>query len=181
MAIGDLGSIRFVSGAPDLRRLLGLPDLPIIATAASIAAKLRGLAEVEGNDAVAGTRLTMLALGLFVFGLDTLAYQELQRRTDWRHGATDRLGARAALQFLGAGEDVITLPGTLMPGVAGDSASLDRLRTMGDSGQAWPLVASTGTVVGQYVIVAIDDRRTAFLPGGAARQIDFAIDLKRAD
>ena len=30
----------------------------------------------------------MMTLGMFVFGLPTLAYQELQRTTEWRHASS---------------------------------------------------------------------------------------------
>ena len=38
----------------------------------------------------------MMALGMFVFSLETLAYQEFQRQTDWRHGSTSRIGSTPA-------------------------------------------------------------------------------------
>ena len=57
----------------------------------------------------------MLALGMFVFSLRTAAYQELQRQTDWRHASNNRVGAAPARQFVGRGEDAITLPGIILP------------------------------------------------------------------
>jgi len=47
----------------------------------------------------------MMALGPFVFSLSTLAYQQLQRQMAWRHASSERIGARAAWQYLGTGED----------------------------------------------------------------------------
>ena len=38
----------------------------------------------------------MMALGMFVFSLETLAYQELQRQTDWRHPSSPRVGVQPA-------------------------------------------------------------------------------------
>ena len=80
----------------------------------------------------------MMALGMFVFSLETLAYQEFQRQTDWRHGSTSRIGTNPARQYLGRGEDSITLPGVLLPGLVGSPLSLDTLRMMADTGKAWP-------------------------------------------
>ena len=82
----------------------------------------------------------MMALGMFVFSLHTLAYQELQQETEWRHPSTNRVGAAPARQFLGRGDDTITLPGVLLPELAGTMLSLDTLRQMADTGKAWPLV-----------------------------------------
>ena len=84
--------------------------------------------------------MAMMALGLFVFDLPTLTYQQLQRRTSWRHAFGERVGARPAGQYLGEGDDDITLTGMLAPVAFGDAGSLDDLRTMGKSGEAWPLV-----------------------------------------
>lgn len=70
----------------------------------------------------------MLALGMFVFSLDTLAYQEMNRQTDWRHASSNRVGAQPARQFVGRGDDSVTLPGVLLPELAGDITCLDELR-----------------------------------------------------
>lgn len=57
----------------------------------------------------------MMALGMFVFSLSTAAYQELQRQTEWRHVSNTRIGAAPARQFVGRGDDSITLPGVILP------------------------------------------------------------------
>lgn len=184
MKIGNIGSIGRVTGAGaqlgDLRRLIGLPDMPAIANAATIAAKLRGLAQIDAAGGTIGERIPMLSLGLFIFGFDTIAYQELSRRTDWRHAANERLGARPAYQFLGPGLDTISLPGVLMPELTGPNMSIQQIRDMAAPGDAYPLVQSDGSVIGQYMITAVDERKSVFLPGGGARRIDFVIELERA-
>ena len=88
----------------------------------------------------------MMALGMFIFSLETLAYQEFQRQTEWRHGETSRIGTNPASQFLGRGQDTITLPGVLLPALAGTKLSLDTLRYMADTGKAWPLRYPQGPV-----------------------------------
>lgn len=123
----------------------------------------------------------LLSLGLFVFSMETLPFAELQRRMDWRHGKADRHGLRPASQYLGPGADVVTINGTLVPELAGDYSSLNRLREMAESGDAWPLVDGAGTQLGIFQIMAVDERQSAHVPGGLARKIDFAIDLDRAD
>lgn len=123
----------------------------------------------------------MMALGMFVFSLETLAYQEFQRQTDWRHGSTSRIGTNPARQFLGRGDDAITLPGVLFPGLAGSPLSLDALRMMGDTGKAWPLVEGTGKIYGLWVIESLTDTRTVFFRDGAARRIEFTLKLTRID
>jgi phage protein U len=123
----------------------------------------------------------MMALGMFIFSLETLVYQELQRQTEWRHGSTSRIGTNPARQFLGRGDDSITLPGVLLPALAGTPLSLDTLRYMADTGKAWPLVEGTGRILGIWVIESINESRTLFFQDGAARRIEFTIALKRID
>jgi uncharacterized protein len=123
----------------------------------------------------------MMALGMFVFSLHTLAYQELQRQTDWRHPSNSRVGTNPARQFAGRGDDAITLPGVILPELAGSVLSLDALRMMADTGKAWPLVEGTGRVMGIWVIESITETKTLFFPDGAARRIEFSISLKRID
>lgn len=123
----------------------------------------------------------MMSLGMFVFSLSTLAYQQLQRQTAWRHASTSRVGARAAAQFVGPGDDAITLNGVLLPDVAGDTASLDTLRDMADQGRAWVLVDGVGRVYGAWVIESINETRSLFFVDGVARRIEFALQLKRVD
>ncbi|MGA4453348.1 phage tail protein [Pseudomonas fortuita] len=123
----------------------------------------------------------MLALGMFIFSLPTLAYQQLQRQTDWRHATNSRIGAHPARQFLGRGEDDITLPGVLLPELAGSMMSLDEIRAMANTGKAWALVEGTGRVYGLFVIESLSETRSVFFQDGTARRIEFSLTLKRVD
>ncbi|PSJ22139.1 oxidoreductase [Halomonas sp. ND22Bw] len=123
----------------------------------------------------------MMAYGLFVFGLSTAAYQELQRQTDWRHQSQGRVGRRPARQFLGPGEETITLTGTLLPQFTGGQQSLDQLREMANQGAAWPLIEGAGAYYGLYVIGSLNERKSAFMRDGAAQQIEFDLRLERID
>lgn len=123
----------------------------------------------------------MMSLGMFVFGMHTLAYQELQRDTAWRHASTSRIGTNPARQFLGRGDDTITLPGVLVSGLTGTQASLDVLRYMADTGKAWPLIEGTGRIYGLWVIESIKENKSYFFKDGATRRIEFTINLQRID
>lgn len=125
--------------------------------------------------------MALMTLGMFVFDLPSLTYDQLQRSTSWRHPSSDRVGARAAVQFAGPGDDDIVLTGSLAPIVAGDPDSLDRLREMGDSGEAWPLVDGAGRVYGAFVITKLDETQKAILDNGVPRICDFSLSLKRVD
>jgi phage protein U len=123
----------------------------------------------------------LASLGQFVFSLSTLAYQELQRRTSWRHPSTSRVGGRPARQFLGAGDDSITLTGLLAPDQIGKLASLTELRKMGDEGEAYALVDGAGSVYGAFVIEGLDESQSLHQKDGTPRRIEFTITLTRVD
>ena len=122
-----------------------------------------------------------MCLGLFVFSLHTLSYQELQRRTAWKHPTQSIVGGRDASQYLGYGEDTITLSGSLVPEFAGTAISLDILRRMGNTGQAWVLIEGSGTVYGAFVITDLQETRTLFYMNGTPRKIEFTLTLRRVD
>ncbi|MEG6991551.1 phage tail protein, partial [Pseudomonas aeruginosa] len=96
--------------------------------------------------------MALMAFGMFVFSLETAAYQDFQRQTEWRHGSTSRIGTNPARQFLGRGDESITLQGVLLPALAGSVLSLDTLRSMADTGKAYPLIEGTGRIYGVWVI-----------------------------
>lgn len=123
----------------------------------------------------------LLALGMFVFGMDSLIYNQVQRRRSWRHPTNDRVGARPAGQFAGPGDDVITLPGVLAPGLTGRREALDELAAMADLGEAHTLVDGDGEHFGAYVITDLDETRRHIMIDSRPRLIDFTLTLKRMD
>lgn len=123
----------------------------------------------------------MMALGLFVFATATLPYQQLQRTTSWRHPSNSRLGLRPARQFMGPGDDSITLSGTLYPELTGGRVSLAMVRAMAETGRAWPLIEGSGAFYGLWVVESIDETGSVFFADGSARKIDFSLKLERVD
>ncbi len=123
----------------------------------------------------------LMALDQFVFSLATLAYTELQRQTAWKHRTSSRVGARDARQFVGPGEDSISLQGLLAPEVTGTLASLDELRAMADAGDAYVMVDGAGKVYGAFVIESINENQSFHSQDGTPRRIEFTIALNRVD
>ena len=123
----------------------------------------------------------MMAMGLYIFSLQTAAYQQLQRQTAWRHPSNSRIGALPARQYLGKGDDTITLSGLIMPELTGERISLDALRLMGDTGKAWPLVEGTGRIYGLCIIESVLENNTLYFADGAPRRIEFTLTLQRVD
>lgn len=123
----------------------------------------------------------LMALGQFVFGLDTLAFETLRRQTAWRHPSNSRVGARPARQYVGPGDDTINLSGVLAPEFKGSARHLRTLRDMADSGKAFALVSGAGDVFGAWVIESQQETGSIFIAEGRARRIEFDIQLARVD
>lgn len=123
----------------------------------------------------------MMAYGMFVFALGSAPYQELQRQANWRHEGQGRVGRRPARQFLGPGDDTITLTGTLLPHFTGGQQNLDELRRMADEGAAWPLIEGNGTYYGLYVIDSLNETKSHQMRDGSAQRIAFTLNLQRVD
>lgn len=123
----------------------------------------------------------LMALGQFTFGLDTLAFDSLRRQSAWRHPSNARVGARPARQYLGPGDDGITLSGVLAPEFRGTALSLAQLRDMAGKGNAYGLVSGAGDVFGAFVIESMNETNTLFVREGRPRRIEFELTLARVD
>ncbi|ENI2528542.1 phage tail protein [Escherichia coli] len=77
----------------------------------------------------------MMVLGLYVFMLRTVPYQELQYQRSWRHAANSRVNRRPSTQFLGPDNDMLTLSGVLM--------SLSHVRTATVTALPWQIAELT--------------------------------------
>lgn len=125
--------------------------------------------------------MPLMSLGMFIFAMDSVPYETLSRKTNWRFGRSERVGAHAAAQFLGPGEETISIAGMLAPPVVGDYGNLRVLKEMGSSGDALDLVDSEGVVHGRFTIESIDEKQSYILDGGVPRKVDFTLELKRVE
>lgn len=123
--------------------------------------------------------MALATLGYFVFELKTAPFATVNRQTDHRWRMQDRAGAAPAAQYLGPGEDTLTIDGTLYPELTGGPVHLDRLRTMASSGKAWILLDGQGRNQGQWFIMSVNETRSYLLGNGLARKIDFSLSLSR--
>ncbi|WP_323119973.1 phage tail protein [Burkholderia alba] len=125
--------------------------------------------------------MPMMMLGSYIFGLNTAAFQELNRRTEYRWVAQDRIGQDPALQYVGPGGDTISLPGVIYPGFRGGGGQLDKIRVL--AGQRLPqlLVDGAGNVYGRWVIEGVEERQSLFAALGQPRKQEFTISLRRFD
>ncbi len=120
----------------------------------------------------------MMMLGSFMFSIDTAAYQELTRTNEYRWPAQERVSREAALQFVGPGQESLSLKGTIYPHYKGGIGQMQLLRDDAALGEPLLLVDGNGNYWGKYVIERVEETRTVFYADGTPRKIDFKLDLK---
>jgi phage protein U len=123
----------------------------------------------------------MMTLGWFVFMRSTVAPLSQQDDRGWRHPGNARVGARPAYQYTGPDDETSNLSATLYPELTGGPVSLDLLHEMAATGNAFPLIQGDGVFRGYFVIERTSVTRSEFFQDGAARKIEFTLNLKRVD
>ena len=121
----------------------------------------------------------LFALGLFVFDSQTMLPDRIERDRAFRHARDDRFLTPAASQFVGVGDDKVTLTGTLVPELAGSASAIETLAEMASEGEAWPLMDGTGSILGTYTIDRLANGGSNLIDTGQARKIDFTLELTR--
>jgi phage protein U len=125
-------------------------------------------------------RTYMARLGSFTFGIDTAAFQELQRTSTYKWQAKDRIGRQPAQQNTGRGADTITLNGVIYPHYRGGIGQVAALRAQAVSGLPLPLIyafESVGQYCGLWCVTGIEETRTVFFDNGTPRKIEFRLSL----
>lgn len=124
----------------------------------------------------------LLALGQFVFNVDTMTYDELQRSRSWSYASNSISQGRDQHQFTGAGEETVTIPFLIYQSHGfGNRQSIDDLSEMADSGSGYVLIDGSGYLYGVFAITAIDETRSHITNRGVARKIDGTMKLIRVD
>lgn len=123
----------------------------------------------------------MLALGFFVFTRKTLPFQKIDRNSDFNWKSNSRVGKRGAFQYLGPGDDVITITGDLYPELTGGQQSLSTVRLMALTGNSWPLIDGSGNIYGVYIINSVQENGSEYFSDGSPRKITFTLKLTQVD
>lgn len=119
-------------------------------------------------------------LGAFSFSIGTAAFQELQRASEYRWEAKNRIGRKPAQQNVGSGADTIRLSGTIYPHAGPGASHMGVLRGIAAAGEPVPLIYGferSGQYCGRWCITHIEETRTVFFSNGAPRRIDFSLSL----
>jgi hypothetical protein len=121
----------------------------------------------------------LFQLGEFQFTLANGAPQTLERTADYRWEVQERLLRQPSAQFLGPGEQSITLDGTLYPGFTGKQSTMQQLRDMAEQGEPFMLTDGLGRVHGKWALRRVREGQSTFMANGAARAITFSLELTR--
>lgn len=125
-------------------------------------------------------RTYLARLGAFTFGINTAAFQDLQRVSTYRWEGKNRIGRKPAQQNLGDGADTIRLTGVIYPHYRGGLGQMAALRAQASTGEPLPLVyafESVGQYCGKWCITSIEETRTVFFDNGTPRKIEFSLSL----
>lgn len=125
--------------------------------------------------------MPQMILGGFLFSLNTAAFQEMNRETKYRWASQERFGAHEALQFLGPGEDSISLPGVIYPSYRGGTGQVQKMRDLAGKGQPLMLLDGYGNVFGRWVIESVDEKRSNFAALGQPKKQEFTLKLRHYD
>ena len=115
----------------------------------------------------------------YYFNLDTAAFDELRRSTEFRWASQERLGRRPAQQAVGMGEEKITLKGAIFPGFKGGIKQLDTLRSLGAQLKPLTLTTGYGDVLGTWCLKNVEEEQSALLQGGIPRKQAFTLEFAR--
>lgn len=123
----------------------------------------------------------MMSLGRLVFRMPGLVPQEADRAQSVRHAKNERIGAADAFQFIGPGDDTITLNGVALEGLHDTADERQALSDLMTAGRAHPLVDGSGRVIGQFIITGINEKHSLIGAAGAPKKTAWSISLQRVD
>jgi phage protein U len=115
----------------------------------------------------------------YFFNLDTAAFDELRRSSEFRWASQERLSRRPAQQAVGMGDEKITLKGAIFPGFKGGLKQLDTLRAIGARLEPLSLVTGYGDVLGNWCLKSIEEEQSALMQGGIPRKQGFTLEFVR--
>ncbi|MGE5509918.1 MAG: phage tail protein [Bacteroidota bacterium] len=111
------------------------------------------------------------------FGVDDLPQTGLDRNLELRFDGAKRLGRRVAQQFLGVGEETVSIKGTIYPPQFGSFEMLEEMREEAMLGRPRAVVTRYGRYEGIWCIKAIKDTQTVYFKNGYPRKVEFTLEL----
>ena len=125
----------------------------------------------------------LAGLGELRFEISDLVFQGLERNFQYRWEAQNRLGRRPAQQFMGPGEETISLEGVIYPNhpmFSKPMASLNKIRSQSMTGQPFRFganVGGQGRNLGRWVVKSIRDKQSYFNQQSSPGKVEFTIEM----
>lgn len=127
----------------------------------------------------------LMALGPHVFEVLPLNYQRLERMTEAMWASVPRLGARPSRQFVGLGDDPLTISGVIFPEEFGGRAEYEAIRLTQTAALPVPLIGygagTLGLVWGLVVITMIADSQEEIGRDGSGQVLAYDIEVAPYD
>lgn len=89
------------------------------------------------------------------------------------------LSGRKPIEFMGPGEDTLTLSGQLLPSKLGGLNELETVRSLMEQGAVLPVMRGDGSRLGSYMITRLREAHRDLLRDGVGFTIRHTITLKR--
>ncbi len=125
--------------------------------------------------------MILAGLGDFRFTVNQNAYDKLDRSSTYTWARNQRFGQHAAAQYVGPGQDTITLKGTIYPEHhKGGLRQIDQIREMSATGEPQQLFFgydNVGSSKGQWTIENIKESQAIFHTNGQPRKQEFTLEL----
>lgn len=120
----------------------------------------------------------MMKLGRYSFSVDTAAYGRFERSAAYRWAAQERHGREAALQYLGPGDETVSLSGVIHPHFRGGLGQVADMRREAGRGTPLLLVDGRGNVLGRWVILSVAETHGVLFNDGVPRTVEFTLNLR---
>jgi uncharacterized protein len=113
----------------------------------------------------------------YYFGARGLPQTGLDRTIGYRWEPQNRIGRRPAMQFLGTGEETVSIKGVIYPPQFGSFDAFEQMREEAMMGIPRGMVTQYGRYYGVWCIKSIKDVQAPYWPDGSPRKVEFNIDL----
>lgn len=122
----------------------------------------------------------ILALGPVVFGVETLPPASARRGSRYRWAAHRPVGSPPRREFLGVGDDEMTLDLVLGQGL-GRRTAVEALRLLAARGESHILADATGRLYGWWCVVGVRETSRRLTRDFTPRRSTVRLDLVRTD
>lgn len=82
-------------------------------------------------------------------------------------------------EFMGEGDDTLSMRGQLLPAKIGGLPQLEALRSHMNQGAALPVMRGDGVRLGTYMLVSLRDNHTDLLRDGIGARVRVSVSLKK--